>query len=82
MSQSASQETQTSNLFKRREKLLDVRQKARQITCVYTLINDNFRWTKTSIKIILIHIFSSLNSLKTRPFSNNGFKPRNKDYNL
>ena len=39
-------------------------QKGRQITCVYTLIKDNFRWSKSSIKIILNHKFSDLNLLK------------------
>ena len=34
------------------------------------MINDNFRWSKSSIKIILIHIFSSLNLLKIRPWLN------------
>ena len=35
----------------------------------YTLIIDNFYWSKSSVKIILLHIFSGLNILKTRPFS-------------
>ena len=60
MSQSASQETQTSNcLMKRLEHFWGrLRQKALQ-----TLINDNFRWSKSSIKIILIYIFSGFNLL-------------------
>ena len=45
-------------------------QKARQIIWVYILINDNFRWSKNSRKIILIHIFSGLNLLKTRQWFN------------
>ena len=33
---------------------------------IYTVINDNsFRWSESSLTIILIHIFSGLNLLKT-----------------
>ena len=65
----ASQETQTLNLFKRREIFWTCEKKARQIIWVYTLIN-NFRWSNSSIKIILIHIFSGLNLLQTQPWLN------------
>ena len=47
----------------------DAHQKARQISWVNTVINDIIRWSKSLIKIILIHIFRDLNLLKTRPFS-------------
>ena len=42
--QTASQETQTSNLFERRE-ISGRAPKARRITCVYILMNNNFRWS-------------------------------------
>ena len=46
--QSAVQETQTLNLFLKAGNVSNERQKACQITWVYTLINDKFRWSKTS----------------------------------
>ena len=30
----------------------------------YTLINDNFWWSKSSVKITLSHIFSALNKIE------------------
>ena len=42
-------------------------------TWVYTLINDNFRWSKSSK-----NSFWCLNLLKTRPFSSHGLNHKNR----
>ena len=69
-SQSAAQETQPSNLFERWENIRTLVKKTRQITGVYTLINDNVCWNKSSkLPCILTHIFSGLTLLKTWTFS-------------
>ena len=67
--QTASQETQSSNLSKRRENCWTCAKKPAKLSNlrVYTLIKDNFRWSKNSIKIILVDTGSGLNFLKARP---------------
>ena len=65
----ASQETQTSVRAGKFSGLAP-ESPLKLTTWVYTLINDNFRWSKSSITVILIHIFSGLNLLKTRPWLN------------
>ena len=37
---------------------------------MYTLTNYNFRWSASSIKIILVHKFNGLNLLKTKTWLN------------
>ena len=71
MLQAGSQETQTSNLSKRRENCWTCTKKPAKLNNLiviqlYPLIEDNFRWSKSSIKIILVDIGCGLNLLKTQ----------------
>ena len=66
MSNTASQETQT---YLKGGKIAGRAPKnpAKLNKLIVYLIKDNFRWSKSSIKIILVDIGCGLNFMKTRP---------------